>query len=149
MKLFVSIIAVMLVAALHGNMALAQTGGINETVKSEQPYTMVEHMPQYKGGNKALLSYLKLQLKKIPSSITGLAVVSFVVNEDGAISNVVLVKPLNTVINDRLIQAVEAMSGQWTPGSQNGTVVKVTKFLPVSFPLSDTSIGEVEVKPAQ
>ena len=148
MKSILSFFVLMLFASAYCTTASAQTEANNIPVNPDKPYTWVEQMPQYIGGNKALLMHLKQYLKKAPVS-QGSVIVSFVIHEDSTISDIVLLKPLNKAVDDLIVQAVGKMNGHWIPGSQFGTLVKVSKVLPISLPLTATSIGEVEVRGVQ
>ena len=115
-------------------------------VKSEVPfdttrvYDVVEQMPQFPGGPNALCEYLQKNLKYPPecrdSCIQGRVIVCFVVERDGSINKVKVVKTVHPKLNAEALRVVEAMP-KWIPGRVNGVTVAVKYCLPVTFRLPD------------
>ncbi|MCP2043711.1 TonB family protein [Pontibacter sp. HSC-36F09] len=109
---------------------------------ANEPYAYVEEMPQFKGGESEMMKFLgtNIQYPAIAKSngIEGLAVLSFVVEADGKISNVKMVKSLSKETDEEAIRVVNMMSGQWNPGRQNGEIVRVRYTLPIRFALKES-----------
>lgn len=105
----------------------------------EKPYTYVDQMPQFKGGEGEMHKFLGSNIKypdaAISNGLEGLVVVSFVVEKDGKISEVQTVKSLGQGTDEEAMRVVKLMSGHWTPGSQKGEVVRVRYTLPIKFAL--------------
>jgi protein TonB len=106
--------------------------------KNQQIFDVVEQMPEYPGGMPALFDYLT-QNVKYPSDaekqkIEGIVIATFVVETDGSISNVEIVKPVFPSLDSEAIRVIKGMAN-WTPGKQNGEVVRVKYTLPISYRL--------------
>jgi TonB family protein len=109
----------------------------NEASDKVKPYTYVEQMPQFKGGDTEMMKFLARNIRypkdAQEAGAEGLAVVSFVVDKDGSLHDITLLKSLHESLDKEAMRVVEAMQGQWTPGSQNGELVPVRYTLPVRF----------------
>ncbi|MFD2247035.1 energy transducer TonB [Pontibacter ruber] len=90
-------------------------------------------MPEFSGGVKGLVQYLSENVKYQANQPTGLAVVSFVVNTEGKVTNVHVVKGLSPEVDKECKRVVESMSGQWAPGVHKGQQVAVRYTLPIRF----------------
>jgi len=99
---------------------------------------IVEVMPSYVGGEEALYKYLADNIKypqvARETNISGTVVVQFVVETDGSITQVTLLKDIGGGCGDEAIRVVKAMP-RWNPGKQNGTAARVQYQLPVKFSL--------------
>ena len=97
-----------------------------------------EIMPQYPGGIDALWKYLSHEIRYPRQSkldgITGRVVVGFVVDADGTISNVKIVRSVADDLDQESIRVVKSMR-PWEPGMQDGKRVRVQFNLPISFDL--------------
>jgi protein TonB len=104
-----------------------------------KPFLSVEQMPQYPGGENALIAYLSKNIKYPPAatenSIEGPVVLQFVVNADGSISDITVLRPLEGGCTEEAIRVVRNMP-RWAPGQQNGKSVPVYFTLPVTFQLT-------------
>ena len=102
-------------------------------------YDVVEQMPSFPGGNEALMKYVQDNVK-YPSHISeaeqrqGRVVVKFVVERDGSVTNVKIVRSLSSVFDKEAMRVVSNMP-KWIPGKQNGRTVRVAYNVPVSFRL--------------
>ena len=106
--------------------------------KDQQVFDVVEQMPEYPGGMPALFDYL-MQSVKYPSDaekqkIEGIVIANFIVEKDGSISNVEVVKPVFPSLDSEAIRVITGMAN-WVPGKQKGEVVRVKFTLPISFRL--------------
>ena len=115
---------------------------MNGTVVSD-PHpvsTYVEEMPQFPGGEQALMQFLSDNIqypkKEARQGIQGKAVVRFVVNEDGMLSDFAIARSLGGAFDREVLRVVQLMP-DWIPGKQNGEAVKVYFMLPVSFKLAE------------
>ncbi len=106
---------------------------------NERPFTYVEQMPSFKGGETEMLKFLGRNIRYPKESQAagneGLVVVSFVVNKDGSLSEVEVVKSLDEATDAEALRVVKNMNGNWEPGMQNGATVPVRYSLPVRFSL--------------
>ncbi|MEI6408263.1 MAG: energy transducer TonB [Bacteroidota bacterium] len=99
----------------------------------------VQKMPSFLGGEKELFNYLAKniaypQLAK-EMNIVGMVVITFVVNKDGSVSNIELLKDIGGGCGKEAIRVVRNMP-KWMPGENNGQPVKVRFTLPVRFQLN-------------
>ena len=106
--------------------------------KNQQAFDVVEQMPEFPGGIKALLDYL-CQNVKYPADadkqkIEGREIANFVVETDGSISNVEVFRPVFPSLDAEAVRVLSAMP-KWKPGMQSGKVVRVKYTVPISFNL--------------
>lgn len=101
-------------------------------------FEVVEQMPMFPGGQAALMQYLhdnvKYPVVAQENGVQGRVVVSFVVEKDGSITDVRVVKSIDPSLDREASRVVKGMP-RWTPGKQNGSTVRVKYNLPVSFKL--------------
>lgn len=110
----------------------------HEEVSQTKVFDVVEQMPSFPGGNGALMSYLANNIKypvvAQENGIQGRVVVSFVVERDGSITDVNVIRGVDPSL-DREAQRVVRSMPRWNPGKQNGQAVRVKYTVPVSFRL--------------
>ena len=99
---------------------------------------VVEQMPSFPGGPQALLNYLSEHIN-YPEGyeeicIQGRVVVTFVVEKDGSLSDITVVKSLEKAFDEEALRAVKSMP-KWIPAMQNGEPVRVKFAVPVNFRL--------------
>lgn len=103
-------------------------------------YTIREKLPEFKGGIKAFYEFLSRKLvyptEAKSSRIQGRAVVSFIVNEDGKLSDFTILKSVSPDIDEEALR-VMSLSPKWSPGIQNGKPVKVKYSVPIMFSLGN------------
>jgi protein TonB len=101
-------------------------------------FDVVEQMPSFPGGNGALLEYLATHVKypvvAQENGVQGRVIVSFVVERDGSITDVRLVRSVDPSLDREAARVVSSMP-RWTPGKQNGSAVRVKYNVPVMFKL--------------
>ncbi len=101
-------------------------------------YMIVEKMPAFPGGHERLLDYVTSNIKYPKEAekkgIEGRVYVSFVVNEDGSVSDVKVLRGIGGGCDEEATRVVENMPN-WEPGMQEGKPVKVAYNLPVMFVL--------------
>lgn len=100
-------------------------------------FTVVEEMPEFKGGNKAMMEFLMMNMKYPQTAVKakqqGRAVVGFVVKKDGTVSDVYIVKSTGyDVLDNEAMRVVKSMPA-WEPGKQKGKPVDVKYFVPITF----------------
>lgn len=101
-------------------------------------YDVVEEMPTYPGGMSALMAFV-LKNFKYPKEveeegIQGRIVCTLVINEDGSVSDVKVVKPVHPLFDAESIRVMESMP-KWNPGRHEGKAVKVRYTLPIAIHL--------------
>lgn len=107
----------------------------------DEVFTVVEHQPEFPGGKEALMKYLADNLKypvdAQQKGLDGRVICNFVVEKDGSISDVEVVRGAAPSLDKEAVRAIETMP-KWNPGKQNGQVVRVRYTLPVIFKLNGT-----------
>jgi TonB family protein len=102
----------------------------------DKVFTIVEEAASFEGGFPALMELLKKNMRYPASAqkenIGGTVYVQFVVNEDGNLSDVKVIKGVHPDIDAEAVRAVKALPA-WIPGKQNGIAVKLRYVLPISF----------------
>lgn len=116
----------------------------DEPVKQDKPevenkiFDVVEQMPSFPGGPSALTQYLSNNVKypvvAQENGVQGRVVVSFVVERDGSITDVKVVRSVDPSLDREAARVVQSMP-KWIPGKQNGSPVRVKYNVPVSFRL--------------
>ena len=107
-------------------------------VEEEKPYQAVEQMPQFPGGEAALLKFINEKIKyPIPAQeagIQGRVVVRFVVSKTGEIKDVTVLRSVESSLDKEAVRVIQMMP-KWIPGKQNGNNVAVYFTVPVVFKL--------------
>lgn len=102
-------------------------------------YDKVEQLPQFPGGQSALISFLSRNVKypKVcqENGIQGAVIMQFVINKDGNISDVSVYKGINPYLDTEATRVIKSMP-KWTPGKQKGKPVNVKYTLPINFRLN-------------
>jgi TonB family C-terminal domain len=101
-------------------------------------YTVVEVAPKFPGGENGVVKFIteniNYPMDAKDAGLQGRVIVAFVVNEDGSLSNISVVRAIHPSLDAEAIRVVKAMP-KWTPGEQRGKAVKVRYVLPVTFRL--------------
>ena len=109
-----------------------------EAPVEEKVFDVVEQMPQFPGGDAALFEYLSTHIKyptiAEENGVQGRVIVTFVVERDGSITDVKVVKSVDPSLDKEASRVVQGMP-KWIPGKQNGNNVPVYFTLPVVFKL--------------
>jgi len=107
-------------------------------VEENKVFDVVEEMPSFPGGNAALMSYLSSNVKypvvAQENGVQGRVVVGFVVEKDGSVSDVKVVRSVDPSLDKEAMRVVKSMP-RWNPGKQNGSAVRVKYNVPVLFRL--------------
>jgi TonB family protein len=113
----------------------------------EEVFIVVEEMPQFWGGNEALIQFLvdSIQYPKIAmeKGIQGRVFCNFVVMSDGSVDDVKVVRGVDPVLDAEAVRVLKLMPN-WKPGKQRGVAVNVRYTLPVVFSLGNNE-SKVEV----
>ncbi len=109
-----------------------------EEVVEQEIFTVVESMPEFPGGAEQMMIFIAKNIKYPPmareSGIQGRVFVNFVVEPNGSVSNVKVLRGIGGGCDEEAIRVVESMP-KWTPGRQRGKAVRVSFNLPVRFTL--------------
>ena len=105
---------------------------------SGQVFAIVEKMPQFPGGEKAINEFISktLQYPVIAqeNGIQGKVVCSFIINQDGSVTDAEVISGVDPSLDREALRIVSAMP-KWTPGTQRGKAVCVKYTMPVTFTL--------------
>ena len=109
-----------------------------QEAEQNKVFDVVEQQPQYPGGMGALNHWLGSNIKypvmAAENGIEGRVVVQFVVERDGSVSGVHVVRGVDPSLDKEATRVVSAMP-KWIPGKQNGSAVRVKYTVPVTFRL--------------
>jgi protein TonB len=109
-----------------------------ETVEEQPIFIVVESSPEFPGGMNMMMKYLRDNLKypqiARETNIQGRVFVSFVVEIDGSITDVSVLRGIGGGCDEEAVRVVKNMP-KWTPGKQRGMPVRVRFNLPVKFTL--------------
>jgi protein TonB len=103
----------------------------------EEPLFIVEVMPTFKGGDLNKFRDWVGQRTKYPeeaitNKIRGTVFLTFVIEKDGSLSNVTVIKGVHPMLDEEAIKAISE-SPKWSPGLQRGQPVRVRFLIPLSF----------------
>lgn len=111
---------------------------VEDEIQEAEIFTIVEEMPEFPGGMNKLAEYLGKNIKypqmARESGIQGRVFVQFVVEPDGSVSNVAVMRSLGGGCDEEAIRVVKSMP-KWKAGKQRGKPVRVSYILPVNFKL--------------
>ena len=109
---------------------------------NNEPFMVVEKMPQYPGGEKALMEYIGGNLKYPEDAMKkgeqGRLIIRFVVNAMGKVEKTEVLRGLSPSMDAEALRVVNAMP-EWIPGEQKGQKVPVYYTLPITFRLQGGS----------
>ena len=101
-------------------------------------FDIVEQQPLFPGGPAALMKYLsentKYPVVAQENGVQGRVTVQFVVEKDGSISDVHVLRGVDPSLDKEAVRVVKSLP-RWTPGKQNGITVRVNYRVPVLFRL--------------
>jgi len=99
-----------------------------------------EILPEFKGGDAARQKFLRDNTvyppKAMELGIAGTVILSLVVEPDGSISNVKVVRGVHSSLDEEAVRVTKSMP-KWNPGKQAGRVVRVRYTMPIKFLLED------------
>ena len=111
---------------------------IEAAPKTEAPFLTVEQQPEFPGGMSALRDFLSRSLiyprSAASAGVSGKVFVSFVVNTDGSLTDLQVLKGIGFGCDEEALRVMQKMP-RWKPGKQSGRAVRVKYNLPISFTL--------------
>ena len=124
------------VEATTSNNAAAES----QATKADAIHEVVDEPPSFPGGDAAQIAFLSNNLRypavAMEQGIQGRVVTQFVVDKDGSITDVKVVRSLDPMLDKEAVRLVKSMP-KWTPGKLNGSPVRVKYILPLSFRLEE------------
>ncbi|MGN0061005.1 MAG: TonB family protein [Alloprevotella sp.] len=113
---------------------------VQNVLMDEASTEVVEEMPQFPGGYDALLKFLMTNTSYPAEAMAkgkqGRVVVQFIVNKEGCLQDVQLLRCVDPLLDEEALRVVNSMP-RWKPGKQKGQPVNVQYTLPVVFSLQD------------
>jgi protein TonB len=104
----------------------------------DEIFTIVEDQPTPSGGMQAFYQYVQKNLKYPAQArrmgIEGKVFVQFIVDKDGALSDVQAVKGIGAGCDEEAVRVIQG-APKWKPGKQRGRPVRVRMILPITFKL--------------
>jgi TonB family protein len=115
------------------------TEEIANAYQDDPIFNIVEEQPKFPGGEAALMQFLQSNLRypreAMQNGIQGTVFVTFVVEPDGSITDVRILRGIGGALDEEAIRVVNAMP-PWIPGKQSGDEVRVQFNLPIRFVLN-------------
>jgi TonB family protein len=110
----------------------------NEETQSDQVFMMVEEMPQFPGGEKALREFITSNIRypkeAQENGIQGKVYVTFVIDTLGSVVDAKIARGVDPSLDKEALRVVSDLP-KWQPGKQRGKLVKVSYTVPISFAL--------------
>lgn len=102
--------------------------------KSVYNASEVEVLPNYPGGIRTFYNYFSTNFKRSDAdkNVTGKVIVSFIVEKDGSLSTIKILRGINETLNTEVIRVLKA-SEKWSVGEMNGEKVRVLYSLPIQI----------------
>ncbi len=105
---------------------------------TEEIFVVVENQPEFPGGNTAMMKFLSDNIKypviAQENGIQGRVICNFVVERDGSITDVQVVRGVDPSLDKEAVRVIQQMP-RWKPGKQRGQAVRVRFTLPAVFRL--------------
>ena len=105
---------------------------------ADEIFVVVEVQPEFPGGNTAMMKFLSDNIKypviAQENGIQGRVITNFVVERDGSITDVQVVRGVDPSLDKEAVRVIQSMP-RWKPGQQRGSAVRVRFTLPVVFRL--------------
>ena len=122
---------------------------VEEEPEEQTIFEVVENMPDFPGGQAALMQYLAKNIKyptiAQENGTQGRVIVQFVVNKDGSIVDAKVVRSVDPYLDKEALRVINTMP-KWKPGMQKGQPVRVKYTVPVTFRLDGKDIKSNEAR---
>jgi protein TonB len=109
-----------------------------EEAKEEEVFMVVEEVPEFPGGQTALLQHIANAVNypviAQENGVQGTVYVTFVVNKDGSVSNAKILRGVDPSLDAEALRVVSTLP-KWKPGKQRGVPVRVSYTVPIKFQL--------------
>ena len=106
---------------------------------SDQVFTFAEQMPEFEGGQEALMNFIRKNVRypesAVEQEIEGKVFIEFVVYPNGELGQYKILRGVHSLLDKEAMRVIKATAGKWKPGKQNGKPVAVVFRLPVVFKL--------------
>lgn len=106
--------------------------------EDDEIYMITEVMPEFEGGNEGLQRFIAENVVYPPEAkdqnISGRVFITFVVNQEGKVENVEVLKGVHPLLDEAAIQCIKSLP-DFTPGMQDDKPAKVRYNIPINFQL--------------
>jgi protein TonB len=112
----------------------------NQAIQEEEVvnFYVIEEKPEFPGGEAEMMKWIASNVKypeiAKENGVTGKVFIQFVINKDGKVVNVEVLRGVDPYLDKEAVRVVSSMPS-WTPGKQRGKTVKVSFQLPINFKL--------------
>ena len=117
-----------------------------QSEKKEEVYSVVDTMPQYPGGDSALMTFIARNIDYPIAArmdgVKGKVYVGFVVNSMGKVENIRILRGIRADLDSASVDVMKKV-GDWKPGILNGKNVSVSYTLPVRFEIREGSQSDL------
>ena len=129
---------ILLLILLSPLLLIAQQEATQDSLENEPIFVVVEKMPQFPGGEKAMFDFITQNLRwpviASEMAISGRIILQFVVEKNGNITHIKVIRSLDEAFDDEAIRVIKLMP-RWIPAEQRGHVVRCYFVLPVHIDL--------------
>ncbi len=136
----------LIIIAIFTKAIIAQEKAI--VSENDSIYSFVDQPPEFLGGISEIGNYLSLSLsypaQALKDSIEGKVYVGFVVEIDGSVSEVKLLRGIGGGCDEEAVRVVGEMP-KWNPGKLKGAPVRVSKTLPINFSLATPAQSQTKI----
>ncbi len=126
----------LIVASLFILLSLSSFAQSGTTVPIKKIYRVVEQMPEFPGGNTALIKFFAKEVKypatEASSGMSGTVFVGFIIETDGSVCDPMVMRGIGPAFDAEALRVIQYLPN-WQPGKQNGIPVAVKAILPVKF----------------
>jgi len=138
-----------LVFALSSNVHAFSDTSINQNTE-DSVYSIVDKMPEYPGGEKALVVFLNQTIvypaEALKKNEQGKVIVQFVIGKTGKVENAKVVRSVTPDLDNEALRVIGLLP-DWIPGEQNGAKVAVFRIIPVMFQIpTEESLWDINEK---
>jgi periplasmic protein TonB len=139
------VLSLLIISVFFANQASAQitipdnSGNRDLHATDDDIYTVVEVQPAFSGGDEARILYLQnnihYPLEARKAGIQGTVYVTFVVEKDGTITDIKILRGIGGGCDEEVVRLISHMP-KWSPGMQKGKPVRVQFNMPIRFTLA-------------
>ena len=110
----------------------------NKKTSNDKVFEKVEDMPEFPGGEQAMMKFVAENVQYPEEAkekeISGRVLVGFIVEKDGSVNEVKIVRGIGGGCDEEAVRVVKAMP-KWKPGKEKGKPVRVSYMMPFTFKL--------------
>lgn len=127
MKRHILLPIILIICMLHSAHIMAQT--VEDTTLCKQPAVL----PQFYGGYEDLMNYLCNNIRYPQDSVQGLVIAEFIIEKDGSISHVRILRSAGETMDNEVIRLLQEMP-KWEPAyNEKNEPVRIKMAIPVEF----------------